>query len=84
VFFQEKDDPQLFTKTPAERTVQDFNAPLAVRLGELRPPDTGFIGRAAGSCWPSSACFGANDTPWSRARGDSIPPATSAGFRNSL
>jgi tetratricopeptide (TPR) repeat protein len=47
VLFQEKDDPQLFTKTPTRQTVEDFTAALAARLGELPPvPDTGFIGRS--------------------------------------
>jgi tetratricopeptide (TPR) repeat protein len=47
VLFQEKDDPQLFTKTPARQTVEDFKVGLAKRLGELPPmPETGFIGRS--------------------------------------
>ena len=47
VLFQEKDDPQLFTRTPARQTVEDFQAALATRLGELPPvPATGFIGRS--------------------------------------
>ena len=47
VLFQEKDDPQLFKTTPAKQTVADFQAALAVRLGELPPaPATTFIGRS--------------------------------------
>lgn len=47
VLFQEKDDPQLFTKTPARQTVEDFKTALATRLGALPPvPETGFIGRS--------------------------------------
>src|SRR4029434_1569618 len=45
VLFQEKDDPQLFTTTPAKQTREDFQSRLAARLGELPPvPATGFIG----------------------------------------
>jgi tetratricopeptide (TPR) repeat protein len=47
VLFQEKDDPQLFTETPAKQTVEDFKARLAERLGKVPPqPDTGFLGRS--------------------------------------
>jgi tetratricopeptide (TPR) repeat protein len=47
VLFQEKEDPQLFTKTPARQTVEDFKAALTVRMGELPPePETGFVGRS--------------------------------------
>lgn len=47
VLFQEKDDPQLFKTAPAKQTREDFQAALAVRLGELPPtPETGFVGRS--------------------------------------
>jgi aspartate/tyrosine/aromatic aminotransferase len=47
VLYQEKDDPQLFRITPAKQTLEDFQAALAVRLGDLPPePETGFIGRS--------------------------------------
>jgi tetratricopeptide (TPR) repeat protein len=47
VLFQEKDDPQLFTTTPAKQTREDFQRRLAARLGELpKVPETGFIGRS--------------------------------------
>ena len=47
VLYQEKDDPQLFTVTPARQTLDDFQAALAKRLGDLPPaPETGFIGRS--------------------------------------
>jgi tetratricopeptide (TPR) repeat protein len=47
VLFQEKNDPQLFTKTPAKQTVDDFKFQLARRLGDLpSEPDTRFIGRS--------------------------------------
>ena len=47
VLFQEKDDPQLFSTTPARQTQADFQIALAARLGELPPvPETGFIGRS--------------------------------------
>ena len=47
VLFQEKDDPQLFKTTPAKQTVEDFQAALAARLGDLpEEPPTGFIGRS--------------------------------------
>ncbi len=45
VLFQEKDDPQLFRGAPpSQQTVENFQATLATRLGELPPmPGTGFI-----------------------------------------
>ncbi len=45
VLFQEKDDPQLFRGAPpSKQTVENFQAALATRLGELPPmPGTGFI-----------------------------------------
>lgn len=47
VLFQEKEDPQLFTSTPAPQTQEDLKAALATRLGELPPePATGFVGRS--------------------------------------
>ena len=47
VLFQEKNDPQLFTTTPAKQTQEDFKTALAARLGNLPPtPETGFIGRS--------------------------------------
>lgn len=47
VLFQERDDPQLFTTTPARQTQEDFRAALARRLGDLPAvPETGFIGRS--------------------------------------
>src|SRR4029077_6241616 len=47
VLFQEKDDPQLFTKTPARQTLEDEQARRATRLGALPPvPQAGFIGRS--------------------------------------
>jgi tetratricopeptide (TPR) repeat protein len=47
VLFQEKDDPQLFSGTPARQTLADFQTALRARLGELPPvPETGFIGRS--------------------------------------
>lgn len=47
VLYQEKDDPQLFTSTPAQRTLEDFNTGLARRLGDLpTAPESGFVGRS--------------------------------------
>ena len=47
VLFQEKGDPQLFTQAPTRQTVEDFQAALTTRLGDLPPPpETGFIGRS--------------------------------------
>jgi hypothetical protein len=42
--FQEKDDPQLFRGAPpSKQTVEDFQAALATRLGELPPGSTGLF-----------------------------------------
>ena len=47
VLYQERDDPQLFTQTPAARTVADLKTALRARLGAVpAPPETGFIGRS--------------------------------------
>jgi len=47
VLYQEKDDPQLFKITPSKQTQEDFQAALAIRLGNLpSEPKTGFIGRS--------------------------------------
>lgn len=47
VLYQEKDDPQLFKVTPAKQTLEDFQARLATRLGDVAAePKTGFIGRS--------------------------------------
>ncbi len=47
VLFQEKDDPQLFTSTPAKQTVADAETQRKARLGALpAAPATGFIGRS--------------------------------------
>src|SRR6185295_1862206 len=47
VLYQEQDDPQLFTTTPAKQTQKDIQAALATRLGDLPPvPKAGFIGRS--------------------------------------
>ena len=47
VLYQEKDDPQLFKTTPATQTLEDFEAALTTRLGDLpSEPETGFIGRS--------------------------------------
>jgi tetratricopeptide (TPR) repeat protein len=48
VLYQEKDDPQLFTATPAPQTKEDLGARLRTRLGALppEPVDTGFVGRS--------------------------------------
>src|SRR6266850_868147 len=44
VLFQEKDDPQLFRGAPpSKQTVEDFQAALATRLGELPPGSTGLF-----------------------------------------
>jgi hypothetical protein len=44
VLFQEKDDPQLFRgATPSKQTVEDFQAALATRLGELPPGSIGLF-----------------------------------------
>jgi tetratricopeptide (TPR) repeat protein len=48
VLYQEKDDPQLFTATPAPQTKEDLRSRLRARLGEVppEPVDTGFVGRS--------------------------------------
>jgi tetratricopeptide (TPR) repeat protein len=48
VLYQEKDDPQLFTATPAPQTKEDLRARLRARLGEVppEPAETGFVGRS--------------------------------------
>jgi hypothetical protein len=47
VLYQEQDDPRIFTRMPAPRTVEAIRDDLAHRLGELpSPPPTGFIGRS--------------------------------------
>src|ERR1043165_787549 len=43
VLYQEKNDPQLFKITPSKQTQEDFQAALAIRLGNLpSEPKTGF------------------------------------------
>ncbi len=47
VLYQEKDDPQLFKRTPARQTRDDILAGQMRRMGDLRePPKTGFVGRS--------------------------------------
>jgi tetratricopeptide (TPR) repeat protein len=48
VLYQEKDDPQLFTATPAPQTREDLRSRLRARLGAVppEPVDTGFVGRS--------------------------------------
>ncbi len=48
VLYQEKDDPQLFTTTPAPQTQEDLRSRLRARLGEVppEPANTGFVGRS--------------------------------------
>jgi tetratricopeptide (TPR) repeat protein len=48
VLYQEKDDPQLFTATPAPQTQEDLRSRLRARLGEVppEPAETGFVGRS--------------------------------------
>lgn len=47
VLFQEKDDPQLFRRTPAPQTQEDLRTILTSRLGGLpEEPKTGFVGRS--------------------------------------
>jgi tetratricopeptide (TPR) repeat protein len=48
VLYQEQDDPQLFTATPAPQTQEDLRSRLRARLGEVppEPADTGFVGRS--------------------------------------
>jgi tetratricopeptide (TPR) repeat protein len=47
VLFQDRDDPQLFSRTPATLTAEVFRERLQNRLGELpEPPAQGFVGRS--------------------------------------
>jgi tetratricopeptide (TPR) repeat protein len=48
VLYQEKDDPQLFTATPAPQTKEDLRSRLRARLGAVppEPAETGFVGRS--------------------------------------
>jgi len=48
VLYQEKDDPQLFTATPAPQTKEDLRTRLRARLGAVppEPAETGFVGRS--------------------------------------
>ena len=48
VLYQEKDDPQLFTATPAPQTKEDLRSRLRARLGEVppEPVESGFVGRS--------------------------------------
>jgi tetratricopeptide (TPR) repeat protein len=48
VLYQEKDDTQLFTATPAPQTREDLRSRLRARLGAVppEPVDTGFVGRS--------------------------------------
>jgi tetratricopeptide (TPR) repeat protein len=48
VLYQEQDDPQLFTATPAPQTQEDLRTRLRARLGKVppEPVDTGFVGRS--------------------------------------
>jgi tetratricopeptide (TPR) repeat protein len=48
VLYQEQDDPQLFTATPAPQTREDLRSLLRARLGEVpsEPVETGFVGRS--------------------------------------
>ena len=48
VLYQEQDDPQLFTATPAPQTREDLRTRQRARLGEVppEPADTGFVGRS--------------------------------------
>ena len=48
VLYQEKDDPQLFTATPAPQTREDLRSRLRARLGEVppEPAESGFVGRS--------------------------------------
>ncbi|MCX5954115.1 MAG: tetratricopeptide repeat protein [Cyanobacteria bacterium] len=48
VLYQEKDDPQLFTATPAPQTQEDQRSRLRARLGAVppEPVETGFVGRS--------------------------------------
>jgi tetratricopeptide (TPR) repeat protein len=48
VLYQEKDDPQLFTATPAPQTKEDLRSRSRARLGAVppEPANTGFVGRS--------------------------------------
>jgi tetratricopeptide (TPR) repeat protein len=48
VLYQEKDDPQLFTATPAPQTREDLRSRLRARLGAVppEPVESGFVGRS--------------------------------------
>ncbi len=48
VLYQEQDDPQLFTATPAPQTREDLRSRLRARLGAVpsEPAETGFVGRS--------------------------------------
>ena len=48
VLYQEKDDPQLFTATPAPQTREDLRSRQRARLGAVppEPTETGFVGRS--------------------------------------
>ncbi|MBO3709191.1 MAG: tetratricopeptide repeat protein [Candidatus Accumulibacter sp.] len=47
VLYQDRDDPQLFRRTPSRQTLADWRTRLAKRLGELpEPPAHGFVGRS--------------------------------------
>ena len=48
VLYQEKDDPQLFTATPAPQTQEDLRTRLRASLGAVppEPANTGFVGRS--------------------------------------
>jgi tetratricopeptide (TPR) repeat protein len=48
VLYQEQDDPQLFTATPAPQTQEDLRTRLRAKLGKVppEPVDTGFVGRS--------------------------------------
>jgi tetratricopeptide (TPR) repeat protein len=48
VLYQEQDDPQLFTATPAPQTREDLRSRQRARLGEVppEPAESGFVGRS--------------------------------------
>jgi tetratricopeptide (TPR) repeat protein len=48
VLYQEQDDPQLFTATPAPQTQEDLRSRQRARLGEVppEPAESGFVGRS--------------------------------------
>jgi tetratricopeptide (TPR) repeat protein len=48
VLYQEQDDPQLFTATPAPQTQEDLRSRQRARLGAVppEPVETGFVGRS--------------------------------------